>query len=161
MAIFPCAPGQKTPACAHGCNDATTDIIVVQTWWQENPKYNIGIATGPVSGIFIVDIDNDDADGESEWDRLTGQHGPAMPTVEVITARGRHLYFRYPNVSVRNSAGKVAPGLDIRATLDPVVTLELLHAWNATRCTPPLPAEDVERIVNSIAGRELRRRGGG
>jgi hypothetical protein len=240
LAVFPCAPGQKTPACTHGCNDATTDIITIQTWWQENPKYNIGIATGAVSGIFVIDIDNGDADGESEWDRLIDHHSAVMPTVEVITARGRHLYFKYPNVSVRNSAGKIAPGIDVRgeggyvlappslhpsgkryrwsvdtaATItdaplwlidliatstngsttpasewrtlaangvqegqrdctiarltgmllrryvDPVVTLELLHAWNATRCTPPLPAEDVERIINSIAGRELRRRGG-
>jgi hypothetical protein len=32
--------------------------------------------------------------------------------------------------------------------------------FNVARCTPPLPEEDVERIVNSIAGKELKRRGG-
>jgi hypothetical protein len=36
-----------------------------------------------------------------------------LPTVEV-TARGRHLYFRYPSVPVRNLAGKMAPGIDVR-----------------------------------------------
>jgi hypothetical protein len=30
-----------------------------------------------------------------------------------------------------------------------------------TCCTPPLPAADIERIVNSIAGKELRRRSNG
>jgi hypothetical protein len=242
MAIFPCMPGQKTPACTHGCKEATTDVITLQAWWQENPRYNIGIATGPASGIFVVDLDNADADGEAEWDKLVAKHGAIMPTVEVITARGRHLYFRHPEIPVKNSAGKIAPGIDVRGEggyvlaprslhpsgkrycwsvdstsaiaeapqwllelvaapangnsvtpaaewrtlvtdgvsegqrdcsiarlagmllrhfLDPVVVLELLQAWNAVKCSPPLPAEDVERIVNSIAGRELRRRSGG
>jgi hypothetical protein len=241
LAVFPCTPGQKTPACTHGCKDATTDAIAIQQWWQENSRYNIGVATGAISGIFIVDIDNGDADGEAEWDKLIDRHGALMSTVEVITARGRHLWFKYPTVSVRNSAGKIAPGIDcrgdggyaltppsrhpsgrrytwsvdsagsvaeappwllelvtaptngngatpasewrtlaagvsegqrdctiarmagmlLRRFVDPIVALELLQAWNSMRCSPPLPPEDVERIINSIAGRELRRRGGG
>jgi hypothetical protein len=42
--------------------------------------------------------------------------------------------------------------------VDPFVTLELLECFNATRCSPPLPPQDIRRIVNSIAGRELRKR---
>ena len=49
----------------------------------------------------------------------------------------------------------------LRHHVNPFVTLGLLQAWNATHCTPPLPAADIERIVNSIAGKELRRRGNG
>jgi Primase C terminal 1 (PriCT-1)/Bifunctional DNA primase/polymerase, N-terminal len=56
------------------------------------------------------------------------------------------------------SAAKLAGHL-FRRRVDPFVVLELLLGWNATHCTPPLPEEDIERIVNSIAGRELRRRG--
>ena len=41
--------------------------------------------------------------------------------------------------------------------LDP----KLLQAWNAINCEPPLPTAEVEQIVNSIAGKELRRRGSG
>src|ERR1700758_4094114 len=113
--IFPCAPMRKIPATARGCKDATTDTVAIQTWWQENPRYNLGIATGAISGIFVVDIDGDgDDDGEVELRKLTDQHGALPPTVEVITARGRHLYFKHPAVLVRNSAGKVAPGIDVR-----------------------------------------------
>jgi hypothetical protein len=42
------------------------------------------------------------------------------------------------------------------ASIDPFVTLGLPQSRNATHCTPPLPAADIERIVNSIAGKELR-----
>jgi hypothetical protein len=51
-------------------------------------------------------------------------------------------------------------GYLLRRYIDPVVVLALMQSWNATHCTPPLPAEDIERIVASIAGKELKRRNG-
>lgn len=33
--------------------------------------------------------------------------------------------------------------------VDPEVTLELLRCWNAHRCAPPLPDEEVVRTVQS------------
>jgi hypothetical protein len=42
--------------------------------------------------------------------------------------------------------------------VDPFVTHKLLQSWNATDCRPALPQHDIERIVNSIAGKELKRR---
>ncbi len=47
----------------------------------------------------------------------------------------------------------------LRRRIDPFVALMLAQSWNVTHCAPPLPATDIERIVASIAGRELRRRG--
>ena len=47
----------------------------------------------------------------------------------------------------------------LRHHIDPLWCSKLLQLWNAARCRPPLPEEDIERIVNSIAGKELRRRG--
>jgi hypothetical protein len=58
-----------------------------------------------------------------------------------------------------NTVAKVS-GYLLRRFVDPLVVLELAQIWNAARGTPPLPAEDVARIVNSIAGKELRRRQG-
>ena len=47
----------------------------------------------------------------------------------------------------------------LRRWVDPLVTLEFLLTWNAMRCRPPLDESEVFTIVNSIAGRELKRRG--
>src|SRR5215472_10521767 len=41
--------------------------------------------------------------------------------------------------------------------LDPVIAAELVHAVNEARCQPPLALNEVDRIVQSIAGRELAR----
>ena len=58
----------------------------------------------------------------------------------------------------RNNAVARLAGHLLRRWVDPHVTLELLLVWNAARCAPPLPAEEVVRTVNSIARRELARR---
>jgi hypothetical protein len=58
----------------------------------------------------------------------------------------------------RNDSIARLTGHLLRRYVDPRVTLELILAWNATRCRPPLPDREVEQIVNSIAGKELNRR---
>jgi len=241
LAIFPCRPRDKRPATANGLNDATTDQATITRYWRVRPDYNIGIATGALSGIFVIDVDG----AEAELRKLEVEHGALPPTVEVITARGRHIYFQMPDGSdIRNSAGKIAPGIDVRANggyvlappsihpsgrryawsvdsantfaaapawllqrivtptivaantapritpssewrqlisgtisegtrndtitritghllrrrVDPFLALALVQAWNAANCTSPLPEKEINQIVNSIAGIELRRR---
>jgi hypothetical protein len=238
--VFPCVECAKEPAVAGGCRAATADPLIIRQWWGERPDCNIGVATGAISGIFALDID-DGVNGEAELRRLEAEHDHQLPpSVEVITGSGRHIYFRMPAVPVRNSAGMIAPGIDIRGdggyciappslhptgrryrwsvdsansfaaapdwllklvcsparstsaptlpsewrvlvqgvgegarnssltrlagyllrhSIDPYVVSELLHVFNIERCRPPLPAEDVERIVGSIVSRELKRRG--
>jgi bifunctional DNA primase/polymerase-like protein/primase-like protein len=58
----------------------------------------------------------------------------------------------------RNNAATRLAGHLMRRYVDPQVTLELLQAWNCTRCSPPLPASEITTIVNSIAKLELERR---
>lgn len=40
----------------HGVRAATTDPVLIDQWWSENPTYGIGVAAGP-SGLLIVDLD--------------------------------------------------------------------------------------------------------
>lgn len=55
--VFPCVPGAKQPLTAHGFHDATTDVATVQQWWRRWPDANIGMPTGAVSGVDVVDVD--------------------------------------------------------------------------------------------------------
>lgn len=57
------------------------------------------------------------------------------------------------NVGVARLAGHL-----LRRFVDPETTHELLQAWNAARCRPPLAPEEVTKAVGSIARKELRRR---
>ena len=125
VVVFPCLPRDKRPATSHGVLDATSDLDTIRRWWQQEPKFNIAIATGEPSGVFVVDIDGLDA--EAELRRLEAEQEPLPPTVEAITARGRHIYFKMPDATVRNSAGRIAPGIDVRATGGYVLAPPSIH----------------------------------
>jgi hypothetical protein len=112
LAVFPCRPRTKWPATPHGCKDASLDPDVVRRWWTANPRANIAIATGAISDCFVLDVDGLEA--QEELGRLEARHGELPATLQAVTANGMHHYFRWPGVPVRNSVGKVAPGLDIR-----------------------------------------------
>jgi hypothetical protein len=51
------SPG-KHPLTPHGFKDATTDARLIEDWWRNWPRANIGIPTGPTSGLYVVDIDS-------------------------------------------------------------------------------------------------------
>lgn len=72
----------------------------------------------------------------------------------------RHLAAEGVSKGERNNTVAALAGHLLRRRVDPFVVLELLLAWSAQRCRPPLSEREVERTVDSIAGRELRRRGG-
>ena len=106
---------------------ATTDHETICTWWTHYRNANVGIATGKESGLFILDVDV--AKGGDETLRtLEAQYGEVPRTVEVITGGGgQHYYFEHPGCDIRNSAGKLGPGLDIRTDGGQVVAPPSIH----------------------------------
>lgn len=109
--VFPCRPGSKIPATAHGFKDATRDPATIRRWWADRPAANIGIATGP-SGLGVVDLDG--PEGIATWRALTAEH----PTDRTLTARtpsgGAHLYFRDPAGRLRSLVRRLGPGIDTK-----------------------------------------------
>lgn len=59
----------------------------------------------------------------------------------------------------RNDTLARITGILLRKYVAPDVAAALIRALNLTRCAPPLPSEEVEKILESVAGLELRRRG--
>ena len=53
-----CGSPGKHPRTQHGVKDATTDEKLIRTWWSRWPDANVGVATGPASGIWwSFDVD--------------------------------------------------------------------------------------------------------
>lgn len=211
----------------------------IELWLQRWPEANVGVVTGRISGIVVLDIDPRHGGLES-LAGLQGERGQLPSTVEATTGGdGRHLYFAHPGATVANRVA-VRPGIDVRADggcvvappslhpcgrryewtpgrapqdlvlapmpswlrqvlqtagharrttahwqrlvsegvaegernntlasltghllwrgVDPQVALELMLAWNRTRCRPPLPDEDVAQVVQSITRLHERER---
>lgn len=113
--VFPLRPGGKKPLTPRGFKDATTDPEQIRRWWKRWPEANIGIPTGERSGLWALDRDAYKP-GAMSREALEREHGPIPQTTTVGTGRGGFQYlFRYPAGSgIRNSAGELGPGLDVR-----------------------------------------------
>jgi hypothetical protein len=113
--VFPCAPGDKAPLTERGFYDATTAEEQIREWWRDEPEANIGIPTGPASGIWALDVDAHSY-GFTSLDDLTREHGELPSTTTTRTGGGgMHMLFRFPtDESISNSAGKIGMGLDVR-----------------------------------------------
>jgi hypothetical protein len=109
-----CETPGKHPRTQHGFLDATTDQEQIKIWWDQWPGANIGIRTGAITGFFVLDIDGDQ--GEESLDDLEAQYGKLPDSWQVLTGRGRHIYFRFPDgVSVPSRIGRIGKNLDIRS----------------------------------------------
>ena len=84
---------------------------------------NAGIVTGTVSGLLVLDLDNDAAIAEAE-----ARGVPA--TVTAATAKGRHCYFAHPGGTIGNRAG-IFPGADVRGDGGYVVAPGSIHPTGA------------------------------
>ena len=83
------------------------DEATARSWWDADPRRNIGIVTGEISGLIVLDVDGPEGLATLE----TFGELPRTPVVR--TGKGKHYYFRYPGVKVRNFTKKL-PGLDFR-----------------------------------------------
>jgi Bifunctional DNA primase/polymerase, N-terminal/Primase C terminal 1 (PriCT-1) len=58
----------------------------------------------------------------------------------------------------RNSTAARLAGHLLRHNVSPSAVLELLCCWNAARCMPPLPDDEIAQVVDSICRKEASRR---
>lgn len=136
--VFPCKPGEKVPATTHGCKDATTDLVQVGAWWET--EWNIGIATGAASGLWVLDIDG--AEGlEAVLD--LGHGIPGTLTAQTPSG-GWHLLFADPG-GLGNTASKLGPKVDSRGDGGYIVAAPSIHPnggryrWGGKQDPEPVP----------------------
>lgn len=161
FSVFPVQPKGKAPATKNGFKDASKDPKVIKGWWAK-ANYNIGIATGSVSGglvVIDVDIDNDKGiygdDSLRDWQL---DNGKLPETSRAITGRGGvHLYYRTSKPI--GSSTNLLPGIDVRSTGGYCVAPPSVHSNG--RCyeweCPPDEieiAEADEVVLRLLAGKD-------
>ncbi len=115
LPVFPCEAGGKRPLTYNGFWDATTEAHHIRAWWSRWPAANVGVPTGGHSGLLVLDVDPR-AGGFESLALLERKNGPLPETARARTGGGGvHVFFRYPaGETVRNSAGTLGVGLDVR-----------------------------------------------
>lgn len=82
-------------------------------WWDRWPDANIGVVTGWVSALVVVDIDPRNS-GEASLGALEAEHEALPATVTSSTGGGgRHLFFAHPTHLVPSRP--LADGVDLKA----------------------------------------------
>lgn len=124
LGVIPLCPRDKRPMMKwdrYQLRRPTEEEIT--QWWTEAPDANIGIVTGAVSGIFVLDID-----GVEGANSVKDKHLP--PTPAGRTSRGTHYYFKHPGGTIKNKVG-LLPHVDVRGDGGYVLAPPSIHPSGA------------------------------
>jgi hypothetical protein len=130
----------------------------VREWFQKTPDANLGVVTGAISGVCVVDLDGPEG--------LESAKGLNLPTtVTSLTGRGKHLWYR--NVEGLGNSVRAYPGIDIRGEGGFIVAPHSIHesgrryrflgpsVCNAEKL-PPFPTAIFAEHVTSGSGSPIR-----
>jgi Bifunctional DNA primase/polymerase, N-terminal/Primase C terminal 1 (PriCT-1) len=124
---LPLRPREKIPILAwEALQHEAASTAEIEGWFARWPDANVGIVTGRVSDLVVLDIDPRHG-GEESLRLWEASRGPIPMTVEALTGGGgRHLYFAGGREPPRNRAG-LAPGIDLRGEGGMVVAPPSIH----------------------------------
>jgi hypothetical protein len=159
-----CSSPAKHPATPRGLHNATTDPSRIERWWRQRPLANVAIRTGAPGRLVVVDVDLPHGPQS-----LAALLGPRPGTVRTGSG-GVHHYFDNRGLVLRNSAGRLGLGLDVRADGGYVIAPPSRHingapyTWTAsTLQLSLLPAaiahrlrRTPERVVQPRPNRDMR-----
>jgi hypothetical protein len=94
IAIFPIKQRSKLPLTKNGFKAASTDPDTIAGWWEKWPNANIGLPTGKINRVWVLDIDGNE--GKETFDGLVAEHGEIPETSQSITGNGRHIFLSIP-----------------------------------------------------------------
>lgn len=122
--VVPLKPRSKEPNVPRGIDDAITSRVGVRARARTHPDDNYGVVLDGM--VFVIDVDG--PEGEASLRALIGHYGALPPTVETITSRGRHLFFRARSGEpVGSSNGKLGRGIDVKGRRGYVVAADSDH----------------------------------
>lgn len=115
LPVFPCKADKKPVGhlVPHGLNDASADPAVIRRWFADPAAVMIGMPTGKSAGVIVVDVDVKDGAQGGAWLSANSHRMPQTRTIRTGSG-GLHIYLAWPGDRVKNSASKIAPGIDVR-----------------------------------------------
>jgi hypothetical protein len=111
--VFPCDTA-KRPCVKGGFTAASKDRAEINRMFSTPGARLIGVPTGRMNKLIVIDVDVKNGARGMEWLELNREALPETRTHKTRSG-GLHLLFVAPeNVEIRNSASRVAPGVDVR-----------------------------------------------
>lgn len=123
-----CTDQGKHPRGRRGLKEASNDQEKIKEWFDWNaPPSNIGIVTGKVSGITVIDIDTGEGKkGAETWAELIKEEGEPETLIARTGSGGMHLLFKY-NSALKTSSNTLGSGIDVRNDGGYIVAAPSMH----------------------------------
>jgi hypothetical protein len=138
------------------------DPMEIERDFRRWPDAGVGIPTGEVNRIFVLEADTVEGhgvDGLASLKALEARHGLLPETLMAQSPSGSiHRYFNWPGKEIKNSAGKLARGVDVKGSGGMVIAPPTRTPKGSYRWLNDLPIVDAPPWVIE---RALRRRPSG
>jgi Bifunctional DNA primase/polymerase, N-terminal/Family of unknown function (DUF5906) len=123
-----CSDAGKHPRVSRGLKEASRDLAIIEKWFGEGSEpSNIGIVTGEVSGITVIDIDIGEGKfGAESWAEAIKDHGEPDTLMSKTGSGGMHVIFSY-NSALKTSVNTLGKGVDVRNDGGYIVAPPSLH----------------------------------
>ena len=102
------------------------DLRDVDRWWSQWPNANIGIVTGSINRLLVLDIDGE----EGRQSLKIASKDMPMNTAIARSSRGKHYYFRANRIF--GTYVGILPGVDVRCEGGIIVAPPSIHASGKT-----------------------------
>lgn len=156
--VFPVVVGGKQPLTRHGFHDASTALDQVRSWWSSTPAANIGMPTGALSGLVVIDVDvHGPANGYVALDRAdcAGLMEGWEALVQTPTD-GLHAYYPANPGTEQRSWQAARAGIDFRGDGGYIIVPPSSRIIEGQRCIYRLEQVTHDQPQSLDAGR-LRR----
>ena len=134
----------------------------IGTWIEKYPDRNLAIVPG-LSNVIVAD--SDDADEDEAVEELLGR-----TELMVQTRRGRHRYYRAPNIPLPGDLRPYGLKVDLKAGRSIVIAPPSIHEsgaiyrldgcdWSALKKLPPPNVDALKRLLDKSPKQVTRRPG--
>jgi KaiC/GvpD/RAD55 family RecA-like ATPase len=138
LSVIPVSPRGKEPLLPwKEFQQRRASEAEVREWFIRWPDANLGIVSGRVSGVVVVDLDG--PEGQTSAKNLQMQSSAVS-----FSGKGKHLWYKHPGSTVENAVRKY-PGLDIRGDGGYVLVAPSIHP-NGSRYRWISPVTSVEQL---------------
>jgi hypothetical protein len=140
------------------------DPMEIERDFRRWPDAGVGIPTGEVNRIFVLEADTVEGhgvDGLASLKALEARHGLLPETLMARSPSGSiHRYFNWPGKEIKNSVGKLARGVDVKGSGGMVIAPPTRTPKGSYRWLNHLPIIDAPPWVIERSLRWLDRRSG-
>ena len=156
--VVPKRPGAKQPCVKwKPYQDRLPTSAELDAWFEQWPDAGLAVALGPVSNLFVIDVD-----GPEAHQVLLEKMGAEPIAPKAISGSRKpfryHLFFRHPDIKTKAKTTPWHPQLEFRGKGGIIVVPPSLHpsgnryAWAEGRSLDDLPLPELPRsILDALA----------